>query len=220
MTSAQENDTARSLTARQAGLVGCHSCGRVHPMGTPRCSRCGAALHSRMPGSLQKVWAWLFAGIVVYVPANIYPMLLTTSFGATTENTIIGGAVELMHYGSYGVALIVFVASVMIPVGKFLAIGYLALVVDPGSRLGGRLRHGQDLHGRQRLFEVVEFIGRWSMIDVFVVAILSALVQLDFAATINPGIAAVSFSLSVAFTMLAALSFDPRLIWDAEQDLN
>lgn len=220
MTSAQGNDGAQVLTARQAGLVGCHSCGRVHPMGTPRCGRCGAALHSRMPGSLQKVWAWLFAGIVVYVPANIYPMLLTTSFGATTENTIMGGAVELMHHGSYGVALIVFVASVLIPVGKFLAIGYLALVVDPGSRLGGRLRQGQDLHRRQRLFEVVEFIGRWSMIDVFVVAILSALVQLDFAATINPGIAAVSFSLSVAFTMLAALSFDPRLIWDAEQDLH
>ncbi len=219
MTSPHSTNGAQTLTARQAGLVGCHSCGRVHPMGTPRCIRCNAPLHSRMPGSLQRVWAWLFAGIVVYVPANIYPMLLTTSFGATTENTIIGGAVELMHYGSYGVALIVFVASVLIPVGKFLAIGYLALVVDPRSRLGGRLRQGQDLHRRQRLFEVVEFIGRWSMIDVFVVAILSALVQLDFAATINPGIAAVSFSLSVAFTMLAALSFDPRLIWDAEQDM-
>ena len=218
MTSPHGNNGAQTLTARQAGLVGCQSCGRVHPMGTPHCSRCGAALHSRMPGSLQKVWAWLFAGIVVYVPANIYPMLLTTSFGVTTENTIVGGAVELLHHGSYGVALIVFVASVLIPVGKFLAIGYLALVVDPGSRMGGRLRRGQDLHRRQRLFEVVEFIGRWSMIDVFVVAILSALVQLDFAATINPGIAAVSFSLSVAFTMLAALSFDPRLIWDAEQE--
>ncbi|MFD1193127.1 paraquat-inducible protein A [Seohaeicola saemankumensis] len=218
MTPPHSNDGAQILTARQAGLVGCHSCGRVHPMGTARCGRCGAPLHSRMPGSLQKVWAWLFAGMVVYVPANIYPMLLTTSFGRTTENTIIGGVVELMHYGSYGVALIVFVASVLIPVGKFLAIGYLALVVDPRSRLGGRLRQGQDLHRRQHLFEVVEFIGRWSMIDVFVVAILSALVQLDFAATINPGIAAVSFSLSVAFTMLAALSFDPRLIWDAEQD--
>lgn len=210
-------DSAPILTARQAGLVGCHSCGRVHPMGTATCTRCGAALHSRMPHSLQKVWAWLCAGMLVYVPANIYPMLLTTSFGRTTENTIIGGVVDLVHHGSYGVALIVFVASVLIPVGKFVAIGYLALVVDPGSRLGGRLRRRPDLHGRQRLFEVVEFIGRWSMIDVFVVAILSALVQLDFAATINPGIAAVSFSLSVAFTMLAALGFDPRLIWDAEE---
>ena len=151
--------------------------------------------------------------MVVYIPANIYPMLLTTSLGHTSESTIIGGVIELVEYGSIGVALIVFVASVLIPVGKFVAIGYLALVVRPGSRM----TRGSGLHGRQRLFEVVEFIGRWSMIDVFVVAILSALVQLDFAATINPGIAAVSFSLSVAFTMLAAQSFDPRLIWDAEE---
>jgi len=202
-----------ALTARQAGLVGCQSCGRVHAMGTSHCIRCGSALHSRMPGSLQKVWAWLFAGMVVYIPANIYPMLLTSSLGRTTESTIIGGVIDLIDYGSFGVALIVFVASVLIPVGKFLAIGYLALVVRPGSRI----TKGSGLHGRQHLFEVVEFIGRWSMIDVFVVAILSALVQLDFAATINPGIAAVSFSLSVAFTMLAAQSFDPRLIWDAEE---
>jgi paraquat-inducible protein A len=202
-----------ALTARAAGLVACQSCGRVHRAGPARCSRCGAALHSRMPGSLQRVWAWLFAGVVVYIPANIYPMLQTTSFGRTTENTIIGGVIELVNYGSLGVALIVFVASVLIPVGKFIAIGYLALVVRPGARIG----RGSGLRGRQHLYEVVEFIGRWSMIDVFVVAILAALVQLDFAATVTPGIAAVSFSLSVAFTMLAAQSFDPRLIWDAEE---
>jgi paraquat-inducible protein A len=207
-------ETPAALTARQAGLVGCQSCGRVHGPAVAICTRCGAALHSRSPGSLQKVWAWLMAGMVVYIPANIYPMLLTTSFGRTTENTIIGGVVELVEYGSFGVALIVFVASVLIPVGKFVAIGYLALVVRPGSRLA----RGSGMQGRQHLYEVVEFIGRWSMIDVFVVAILSALVQLDFAATVNPGIAAVSFSLSVAFTMLAAQSFDPRLIWDSASD--
>lgn len=205
------HDTPPALTARQAGFVGCESCGRVHRPEIRTCTRCGAALHSRRPGSLQQVWAWLIAGMVVYIPANIYPMLLTTSFGRTTENTIIGGVIELIEYGSFGVALIVFVASVLIPVGKFVAIGYLALVVRPGSRLA----RGSGMKGRQHLYEVVEFIGRWSMIDVFVVAILSALVQLDFAATINPGIAAVSFSLSVAFTMLAAQSFDPRLIWDS-----
>lgn len=208
-------DTPPVLTARQAGLVGCQSCGRVHSMDTSHCTRCGSVLHSRMPGSLQKVWAWLFAGMIVYIPANIYPMLRTTSLGSTTESTIVGGVIDLIDYGSLGVALIVFVASVLIPVGKFVAIGYLALVVRPGSRIA----RGSGLHGRQHLFEVVEFIGRWSMIDVFVVAILSALVQLNFAATINPGIAAVSFSLSVAFTMLAAQSFDPRLIWDAEEAL-
>ena len=200
-----------ALTARRAGLVGCRNCGRVHGGAAAVCRRCGSPLSSREEGSLQRVWAWLFAGMIVYIPANIYPMLLTTSFGRTTENTIIGGAIELMDYGSYGVALIVFVASVLIPVGKFVAIGYLALAVRRRPR---GLSRG---HSRQRLYEVVEFIGRWSMIDVFVVAILSALVQLDFAATINPGIAAGRFSLAVAFTMLAAQSFDPRLIWDAEE---
>lgn len=213
MTAKTPHSIPAALTARQAGLVGCQSCGKVHRAGAATCQRCGAPLHSRMPGSLQKVWAWLFAGIVVYIPANIYPMLLTTSFGRTSENTIVGGVVDLIHYGSYAVAAIVFLASVVIPVGKFIAIGYLALVVRPGARIG----RGSGLHGRQHLYEVVEFIGRWSMIDVFVVAILAALVQLDFAATISPGIAAVSFSLSVAFTMLAAQSFDPRLIWDAEE---
>ena len=110
------------------------------------------------------------------------------------------------HHGDIGVALIVFLASIVIPVSKFVAISYLALSIPHRVRLPSHRRH--------LLYEVVEFIGRWSMIDVFVVAILSSLVQLDFAATIRPGIAAASFALSVAFTMLAALSFDPRLIWD------
>lgn len=199
--------TRAVLTARRAGLVACTRCGRVHPRGAASCRRCGAPLASRDTASISRVWAWLVAGIVVYIPANIYPMLLTTTLGRTTENTIVGGVIELFDHGSWGVALVVFAASVLIPIGKFVAIAYLALSVRSPVVIRG--------HGRQRLFEVVEFIGRWSMIDVFVVAILAALVQLDFVATVNPGIAAVSFALSVAFTMLSAQSFDPRLIWDA-----
>jgi len=137
-------------------------------------------------------------------------MLRTSMLGTTTDSTILGGVVDLIHHGSIGIAIIVFVASIVIPVAKFIAIAYLALSVT--HRL--RLSPGK----RQHLYEVVEFIGRWSMIDVFVVAILSSLVRLDFAATINPGIAAVSFALSVAFTMLSALSFDSRLIWDASEE--
>lgn len=199
--------TQTFLTARRAGLVGCRHCGRVQLPGPARCGRCGAPLAGRDPESLQRVWAWLIAGMIAYVPANIYPMLLTSTFGRTTENTIVGGVLELLDYGSWGVALIVFVASVLIPIGKFVAIAYLALSVRSAVVIRG--------HGRQRLYEVVEFIGRWSMIDVFVVAILAALVQLQFVATIKPGVAAVSFALSVAFTMLSAQSFDPRSIWDA-----
>lgn len=195
------------LTARRAGLVACTRCGAVHAQGVARCRRCGSALSSRDEGSLQRVWAWLFAGLIAYVPANLYPMLLTSTFGKARESTIVGGVVELFEHGSWGVATIVFTASVLIPIGKFVTIAYLALTARTATTIRG--------HGRQRLYEVVEFIGRWSMIDVFVVAILSALVQLNFVVTVNPGIAAVSFALSVAFTMLSAQNFDPRLIWDA-----
>ena len=195
-------------TARAAGLIACRRCGRVHPGGAVRCHRCHGPIRSRDTESLQKVWAWLIAGIIAFIPANIYPMLITSTLLTRSEQTIIGGAIELMHYGNYGIAAIVFVASIMIPIGKFIAIAYLAIVVQRG-------RPG-DQHRRHKLYDVVEFIGRWSMIDVFVVAILSALVQLKAVATINPGIAALSFALSVIFTMLSALAFDPRLIWDAE----
>lgn len=196
------------LTARAAGLVACQACGKVHRAADPVCRRCGVLLESRSPDALQRVWAWMLAGLIAYIPANIYPMLLTSTLGQRQENTIIGGIIELAEHGSWGVAIIIFVASVVIPVGKFIAIAYLAISVRYHSALSDHRRH--------LLYEVVEFVGRWSMIDVFVVAILSALVQLDVIATINPGPAAVSFALSVAFTMLAAQAFDSRAIWDDE----
>lgn len=117
-----------------------------------------------------------------------------------------GGVIELLHHGSWGIALIIFVASVMIPVGKFMAIAILALGVRRGTN--------SYPHRRQRLYEIVEYIGRWSMIDVFVVAILSSLVQLNAIATVNPGRASLYFALSVIFTMLSAQSFDSRMLWD------
>lgn len=198
------------ITARKAGMLACDRCGRAHAADVAACNRCGARLHARDMASLQGVWAWLLAGIIVYIPANVYPMLRTTTLLDTSESTIVGGAIELFDHGAYGVATIVFVASILIPIGKFIAIGYLAISLRRAGVLSA--------HSRHRLYEVVEFIGRWSMIDVFVVAILSALVQLGAVATINPGIAAVSFALSVAFTMLAAQSFDPKLIWDADRE--
>lgn len=197
------------LTARAAGLVACTQCGRVHDTDAVECLRCGSVLQSRDTTSLQRVMAWWIAGLIMYIPANLYPMLSTTSLGKDTGNTIIGGVIELMHHGAYGVGGIVFLASVIVPVGKFLVIAYLALSVHRPGTL--------DNHGRQHLFEVVEFIGRWSMLDVFVVAILTALVQFNIVLSIHPGIAAISFALSVAFTMLSAQSFDPRLIWDADE---
>lgn len=197
------------LTAHRAGLSGCHRCGRVWPQDLARCHRCGAHLVAPDRRGLQKVWAWWLAGLIAYIPANVFPMMSTQTFAGlagNSEATILGGVVELMHYGNYDIALIVFVASVIVPVGKFLAIAWLAVVA-------GRPASVDQAHSRLKVYEVVEFIGRWSMIDVFVVAILSALVQLGFVASIRPGPAAVSFALSVAFTMLSAQSFDARLIW-------
>ncbi|MBP0484522.1 paraquat-inducible protein A [Sagittula sp. M10.9X] len=189
------------------GLVTCTSCARVWPMGHARCDRCGHALRSRDTGSLQRVWAFWFTGLLAYIPANLYPMLVTQTLTGTQSGTIVGGAIQIAHHGEWGIAAIVLIASVVIPVAKFAAIAYLALSVQRGAVHG--LRH------KQHLYEIVEFIGRWSMIDVFVVAILSALVQLSVIASIHPGPAALTFALSVIFTMLSARSFDTRLIWDA-----
>lgn len=193
------------LTAREAGLAGCTRCGLAQ---APRshCIRCGSRLQSRKQLSQQRVWAWLVAGMLAYIPANIYPMLVTRALLQEQTNTIVGGVIELAEQGSYGIAAIILIASVGIPLSKFAAIAALAIGVSRGRSL--------EPHKRLRLFEVVEFIGRWSMVDVFVVAILAALVQLNALASIHPGPAAATFALSVIFTMLAAQSFDPRLIWD------
>ncbi|ADO43416.1 paraquat-inducible protein A [Ketogulonicigenium vulgare] len=195
-------------TARSEGLVGCQSCGRVWRMGTERCGRCGNHLKSRDTRSLSRVWAWWLAGVMLYIPANLYPMLETRVLFSTSSDTIIAGAVHMFHMGSAGVAFIILLASVGIPLAKFITIAWLALSV---GRRGSRVNPAH----RQVLHEVVDFIGRWSMIDVFVVAITSALVQLSFAVTIVPGPAALSFALSVIFTMLSAQAFDTRLIWDS-----
>jgi len=191
------------------GLVACRRCTRLWPIDTHVCGRCGHHLESRDTLSLQKVWAWLAVGLICYIPANMYPMLATRTLVSRNEDTIIGGAVELAHHGSYGIAFIIIFASVVIPMGKFMAIGALALGIQYRSRMS-RLR-------RHQLYEVVEYIGRWSMIDVFVVAILSSLVQLGALASIAPGKASLFFALSVIFTMLSAQSFDSRMIWDQEE---
>ena len=145
--------------------------------------------------------------MIFFIPANIYPMLITNTLGNEQKSTIIGGVIELIDYGSYFVAAVVGIASIVVPIAKFVVIGMLLASIRRAWQLNP--------HQRLRLYEITEFIGRWSMIDVFVVAILVALVQLDFVASVNPGFAAVSFALSVIFTMLAAQSLDQRLIWDS-----
>ncbi|MEL6467296.1 MAG: paraquat-inducible protein A [Pseudomonadota bacterium] len=195
-----------TATAKKKGLIACQECGRVWPADQIRCKTCGSKLRSRDPYSLQKVWAWWIAGVLAYIPANLYPMLHTRTLFQSSQDTIIAGAIEIAAHGSLGVAFIILFASVVIPLGKFFAIAYLALAVKRGAKWPPRRQY--------ILYELIEYIGRWSMIDVFVVAILCSLVQLSVAASITPGIAALTFALSVIFTMLSAQSFDPRLIWD------
>lgn len=195
-------------SARDSGLKACTSCGALQPIDDPsRCARCGAVVHSRRRNSLQRAWAFLLVGIMAYIPANTYPIMLTRSFTGNTSDTILSGVFVLMDSGSYGVALIVFVASICIPVAKFLIIAALALSLH--------FHWAVSQHARHRLHTITEFIGRWSMIDVFVVAVLAALIQLGALITIVPGVGINAFAASVIFTMLAASSLDPRLLWDS-----
>ena len=196
------------VSARELGIVACRRCTKAWPMGTDTCGRCGQTLQSRDPLSLQRVWAFWFMGVICYIPANIYPMLRTQTLFQVDESTIIAGAVDLAHYGNYGIAAIILFASVVIPLAKFWAVAYLAISVKNPT--------GVSNNRRQFQYEIVEYIGRWSMIDIFVVAILSALVQLKTLASINPGAASIFFALSVIFTMLSAQAFDSRLIWDVQ----
>tara|TARA_R110002049_G_scaffold117332_2_gene270497 strand:+ start:78773 stop:79378 length:606 start_codon:yes stop_codon:yes gene_type:complete len=190
------------------GLVACTRCAKAWPMGTQTCGRCGHRLVSRDEMSLQRVWAFWVVGMMCYVPANLYPMLKTRTLFQVDESTIIGGAVELANHGNWGIAVIILFASVVIPLGKFASVAFLAISVQQRS-VASRQQ-------RQYLYEVVEYIGRWSMIDIFVVAILSSLVQLKTLASINPGPASIFFALSVIFTMLSAQAFDSRMIWDVQ----
>lgn len=192
-------------SAHQIGLVTCTTCAGVWPGAAERCGRCGRRLHPVDTSRLQWVWAFWLTGLIAFIPANLYPMLITKTLTSNDASTIVGGAVEIAKHGDYAIAGIVLFASLVIPLSKFAAIAFLAITVQRG-----RPANRHHLH---RLHEVVEFIGRWSMIDVFVVAILTALVQLSAFASIQTGPAALTFALSVIFTMFSAQAFDPRLIW-------
>jgi len=163
-------------------------------------------MHLRKSDSIQRTLALLITACLLYIPANLYPIMYTDQLGSTEASTILGGVILLIDLGSVPVAMVIFVFSVMVPTGKIMAIFYLVWTVERHSVLGPRQR--------SIMYRVTEFIGKWSMVDVFVVAILVALVQVGGLLVIRPGIAALSFAGVVIVTMLAAESFDSRLIWD------
>lgn len=194
-------------SAAARGLARCEVCAMVSPVETGRCPRCGSRLHLRLGESLQRTWALTIAAFLLYFPANLLPILRIDSVTGDSASTIVGGVIQFWQQADYPVAIIIFTASVMIPVLKIISIVTLCFAARSG-------RHPERM---TRLYRVTEFIGRWSMVDVFVVAILVAVVQLGSTMSIHPGAAALSFAGVVVLTMLAATSFDPRLIWDAAE---
>ena len=196
-----------TLTGRRP--ISCTSCGVLAPAEDEghACPRCGAALHRRRPYSLARTWAYLIAAAALYAPANFLPIMTYTRYARSNDYTILGGVQELLTAGQWPLALLVFVASVCVPVLKI--IGLLVLLISTHRGAPGYLRD------RTYLYRIIEVIGRWSMIDIFMVSILTALVQMGQLANVIPRAGAVCFAAVVVLTMLSAASFDPRLMWDA-----
>jgi len=199
--------------SNERDMISCSTCGlllRRDPLSTQPglCPRCGKKLAFRRNNAIQATWALIIAAAICYIPANILPMMIRTTFTYTKGDTIMDGIVAFYVEGSWHLAFIILVASIIIPMAKLIALIYLLLSVQ--FRLPGN-----DLD-RTRLYRLIEFIGRWSMLDVFVIAIAVTLLQLQPFLVARPGPGLVFFSAVVILTMLAANTFDPRLIWDAK----
>jgi paraquat-inducible protein A len=203
--------SAYALTAAEAGFVSCHICHLVcrpaDNVGALLCPRCAAPVHSRTPASLTRTWAFLVACYLLYIPANILPIMDTSSLFEAQSDTIMSGVVFLWNSGSWATATVVFIASVVQPIFKLLVLSYIAASIQAG-RVANPSR-------QTRLHRFVHLIGRWSMLDIYMVAILVAMVQSPTLAEIKPGPAAMAYGALVVFTVLASSSLDPRLIWDA-----
>jgi len=200
-----------TVTAAAHGLALCEECGLLTRQpaggGKHRCPRCHAPLHLRKPASLSRTWAYLVAAMVLYIPANVLPVMDTSSLFGTQKDTIMSGVVYLWVSGSWPLAVLVFIASIVVPMLKILGIAYLAV----STQLRSQSLPGQ----RTSVYRVIELIGRWSMLDIYVITMLVALVQFQALATITAGPASIAFGAVVVLTLLAAMAFDPRLIWDA-----
>lgn len=198
----------RPATARELNLCLCHSCGLACDMTDEphECPRCDAPLHRRKTNSLTRTWAYLLAALVFYIPANLLPVMNTTMLGNGADSTIMSGVLEFWQHGAWDIALIIFIASIAVPGVKFVALSLLLITVQRDSDWARR--------ERSRLFRFVELIGYWSMLDVLVVALVAALVKFQALGDIEPRLGILFFGMVVVFTMLSAMSFDPRLIWD------
>ena len=191
-----------------APLVSCHTCALLnHDDGSDdACPRCGTALHPRTENSLARCWALVLSAALLMIPAQVYPVMTVSQLGRGEPDTILSGVVKLLSGGYFGLAAIVFIASIVVPVAKLIALVVLLRSVERGSAWRPR--------DRTLLYRITEIVGAWSMVDVFLVGLLSGLVSLNLLANIEPGVGATFFGAVVVLTMFAAHSFDPRLIWD------
>jgi paraquat-inducible protein A len=207
---AREQDMTPLRQAFEIGLSLCRTCGLAVSRASlgmdRRCPRCNSRIEHRMASSTEMTLAWLIAGITLYIPANLLPVMHTSGLLGEADSTILGGILEFWRSGDWDIALLIFIASVAVPFTKFIAIGLLLLTVRNSSRW--------QQHQRTVLYRIVEFIGYWSMLDVIVVALTSALMQFQVLGAAEPRAGIAFFCAVVIVTMLSALSFDPRLIWD------
>ncbi len=196
------------MTARKMSLDACHVCDLVMEGGSSGggCLRCGSRLHRRKPDSISRAWALLIAAVIFYLPANLYPIMTVISFGKGEPDTIISGVGHLFDAGQWPIAALVFFASVLAPVLKITILAFLLASVQ--FKWSWRPKE------RTVIFRITEIFGRWSMIDIFMISILIALVKLDAVATVEAGPGATAFAAVVILTMFSAMCFDPRLIWD------
>ncbi len=208
--------TNNLLTAKDASLIGCPMCNKVYRIkplsgkSCMKCSRCGITLYSRKPKSIQRTWALVITAIIMYIPANLFPIMTVTEFGRGTPDTIISGIIALFHNELWSIGILVFTASILIPVLKLLALILLLLSIQ--------FKWEWSPKQRTLLYKMIETIGRWSMLDIFMMSIVIALVKLGLILNVEPNLGASAFASVVIITMFAAMSFDPRLIWDREKN--
>ena len=202
----------RNNTALAQGLCRCHDCGKLEQISKNGllCTRCGCHLDARLPHSFQRTLALLLSGVALYIPANLFPIMTVTKLGVGEPHTILGGIIALIHSDMLPIAMLVLVASILVPLLKLLGLSLLLLCVH--------FRWQVNAKRWTQMYRVISFVGRWSMLDIFMISILVSLVNLGSVAQVIAGSAATAFGAVVVLTMFAAKSFDPRLIWDVQND--
>ncbi len=197
------------IQAKEMGLASCHVCHQVVSLGDhikTLCPRCHSSVHYRKHNSINRAWAFLISAFIMYIPANTEAIMITGTLGRQSSDTILSGILYFLAHGDWPLALVIFSASVLLPLLKIIAIAYLLISVQR--------KNSWRKKEKTRLYLIAEVMGRWSMVDVFVVALLAALIQMGELSSIKPGPAGLAFAAMVILTMFSAMAFDPRLIWD------